>query len=224
VSLLRQKSAVKGGMSPADAAEQLELLLRLVPEFVRTVTASGTSLAAVSQQVRVNRQVGWLAARSKLVAAVAEARSVGCRAGAAAVKAEQAAAAAATEAAAEDTDSECEEQADMADGDDEGADLLLIERRPASASAAAASAALAQAVAAAAAAAAAVDELDANTSTCRRRSSKARAPAADAGDDLLSLLGPASGGGSTAVMPGAVVSALAFSAPPRRKVTAVKRA
>lgn len=107
LQLLRQKSTSKSGMSVADAVEQLDLMLRLVPEFLRTVTSSGMSLAALgappaalppttttggaasTQSVRINRQLSWGAARQKLLAGAAEARCSGSAAAAAAVAAEQ---------------------------------------------------------------------------------------------------------------------------------------
>jgi hypothetical protein len=87
--LLRQKSTSKAGMSPTDAAEQLELMMRFVPEFVRTVNSPGQSLAGLTQSVRVNRQIGWPAARQKLLAAAAQAQSSGITAAAEAMAAEQ---------------------------------------------------------------------------------------------------------------------------------------
>lgn len=88
LTLLRQKSTLPGGMSPADAAEQLELLLRLIPEFVRTCHAPGQALAAMATSVRINRQMSWGAARGRLLAEAASARNHGLDAAAAAVKAE----------------------------------------------------------------------------------------------------------------------------------------
>lgn len=76
-------------MSPADASEQLELMLRFVPEFLRTINASGQSLAGMTQSVRINRQVPWATARQKLLAAAREARSVGATAAASAISADK---------------------------------------------------------------------------------------------------------------------------------------
>lgn len=87
--LLRQKSTSKAGMSPSDAAGQLELLMRFVPEFVRTINTPGQSLAGMTQSVRINRQMSWPAARQKLLAAAAEARSSGIAAAARALAAEE---------------------------------------------------------------------------------------------------------------------------------------
>jgi hypothetical protein len=89
LTLIRQKSTSKSGMSATDAADQLGLMTRMVPDFLRTVTSSGTSLAGITQSVRINRQLSWPAARQKLLAAAAEARHSGAAAAAAALAAEQ---------------------------------------------------------------------------------------------------------------------------------------
>jgi hypothetical protein len=141
--LLRQKSTCKAGMSSTDAAEQLELMMRFVPEFVRTVNSPGQSLAGLTQSVRVNRQIGWPAARQKLLAAAAQARSSGISAAAEALAAEQqreqqeaadlaaadaaaaAAAAAAAEAEAEQSSDEMVEDTDELNiVDQTGLDIL----------------------------------------------------------------------------------------------------
>uniref|UniRef100_A0A383W7V9 CDT1 Geminin-binding domain-containing protein n=1 Tax=Tetradesmus obliquus TaxID=3088 RepID=A0A383W7V9_TETOB len=136
--LLRQKSTCKAGMSTTDAAEQLELLMRFVPDFVRTVNSPGQSLAGLTQSVRINRQIGWPAARQKLLAAAAQARATGIAAAASALAAEQqrerqeaadlAAAEAAAAAAAEQASDEMSEDADGADElsivDQAGLDIL----------------------------------------------------------------------------------------------------
>lgn len=89
LQLLRQKCTCKSGMSPADASEQLDLVLRFVPEFIRTVNVSGQLLAGMTQSVRINRQVTWPAARHKLLSAAAEARSTGTAAASHAVAADK---------------------------------------------------------------------------------------------------------------------------------------
>lgn len=89
LQLLRQKSTCKSGMSPADASEQLELMLRFIPEFVRTINAAGQSLAGMTQSVRINRQMPWPAVRHKLLGAAAEARSTGVMAAAEAITADE---------------------------------------------------------------------------------------------------------------------------------------
>jgi hypothetical protein len=139
--LLRQRSTCKAGMSSTDAAEQLELMMRFVPEFVRTVNSPGQSLAGLTQSVRVNRQMGWPAARQKLLAAAAQARSGGIAAAAEALAAEQqreqqeaadlaaadaaAAAAAAAAAEAEQASDEMVEDADELNiVDQTGLDIL----------------------------------------------------------------------------------------------------
>jgi hypothetical protein len=76
-------------MSATDAADQLGLMTRMVPDFLRTVTTSGASLAGITQSVRINRQLTWPAARQKLLAAAAEARCSGAAAAAEALAAEQ---------------------------------------------------------------------------------------------------------------------------------------
>jgi hypothetical protein len=87
--LMRQKSTFKSGMSPAEAAEQLDLLTRMVPDMIRSVTSSGQSLAGLTPSIRINRQMTWSAARQKLMRAVAEARSGGIAAAAMAVAEDQ---------------------------------------------------------------------------------------------------------------------------------------
>lgn len=89
LTLLRQKSTSKSGMSATDASDQLGLMTRMVPDFLRTVTSSGTSLAGITQSVRINRQLSWPTARQKLLAAAAEARHSGAAAAASALAAEQ---------------------------------------------------------------------------------------------------------------------------------------
>jgi len=86
---MRQKSTFKSGMSPAEAAEQLDLLTRMVPDMIRSVTSSGQSLAGLTPSIRINRQMTWSAARQKLMRAVAEARSGGMAAAAMAVAEDQ---------------------------------------------------------------------------------------------------------------------------------------
>jgi hypothetical protein len=208
--LLRQKSTSKAGMSAAEAAEQLDLMLRLVPDFLRLVTTSGASLAAVStaQNVRINRQLSWPAARSKLLAGAAEARSSGATAAARAVAAEQqreveeaaAAAAASVELDGDDEEvSGSEEEEEVAVGggpvDELGLDILA--------------------------------ELDSNTGSgsAAPSSSKAAGPRSSRkavgsmADEALALLGGGSGassGSKAGVAAGAVLSALAFKAPARK--------
>jgi hypothetical protein len=130
--LLRQKSTCKAGMSSTDAAEQLELMMRFVPEFVRTVNSPGQSLAGLTQSLRVNRQMGWPAARQKLLAAAAQARSSGISAAAEALAAEQqreqqeAADLAAADAAAAAAAAEAEQSSDeMVEDADE---LNIVDR------------------------------------------------------------------------------------------------
>jgi hypothetical protein len=119
-------------MSSTDAAEQLELMMRFVPEFVRTVNSPGQSLAGLTQSVRINRHIGWPAARQKLLTAAGQARSTGIAAAAEALAAEQqreqqeaadlaAAEAAASAAAAAEAEAEqaSDEMSEDADGDGE---------------------------------------------------------------------------------------------------------
>jgi hypothetical protein len=201
VELLRQKSTCKGGMSRADAAEQVDLMQSLVPEFVRTVTASGASLAAVTQSVRVNRQMGWPAARHKLMAAAAEARTGGCAAAAAAVELDeqgqrerQAAASAAAAAEAEAEAAAGESGDEVSDSEEE----LVIEGRPA------------------------VDELGLDILAQLDGGSGKKKGCGDG--DILGLLGGGSAGSSkAAAMPAAVVGALSFKAPPPRTAAAAAK-
>jgi hypothetical protein len=132
LTLLRQKSTSKSGMSATDAADQLGLMSRMVPDFLRTVTSSGTSLAGITQSVRINRQLSWPAARQKLLAAAAEARLSGAAAAVAALAAEQqreageAAAAAAVELDDEGSLSGSESEEEVAEAgltDDLGLDV-----------------------------------------------------------------------------------------------------
>lgn len=211
VQLLRQKSTSKNGMSQADAGEQLELMLRLVPEFLRVVTSSGASLAGITQSVRINRQISWPAARQKLLAGAAEARSSGRAAAAHAVAAEQqreadmAAVAAAAAIELDDGEvsgSELEDEEDY----EEQEELLVCDAGPEPA---------------AAAAAAGVDELgldilaelDGNAGT----GSSSSTAAGGLDDEALMLLGGGcSKAGAKPAVSGAVLSALAFKAPARK--------
>lgn len=207
LTLLRQKSTSKHGMSVSDAAEQLDLMLRLVPDFLRIVTSSGASLAGLTQAVRINRQLPWPAARQKLMAGAAEARCSGTTAAAAALAAEQqreAEAAAAAAAAAVELDegevssgSESEEEEVVPSGpvDELGLDILA--------------------------------ELDHNTAGSGAGSSKAAARkpstrSTSAADEALELLGGGGAGsskgkGARGAASGSVLGALAsFKAPAKK--------
>jgi hypothetical protein len=203
LTLLRQKSTCKSGMSASDAAGQLDLMLRLVPEFLRTVTTSGASLAGITQSVRINRQVSWTAARQKLLAGAAEARCSGSVAAAQAVTAEQqreadeaAALAAAAVVAAEVEDessgsgSESEEEVCEARGpvDELGLDVLA--------------------------------ELNGNPSSSSKKagsSSKAKAGSAcGLADEALALLGGGGGGKRGGAASGALLGALSCKAPVKK--------
>lgn len=195
LTLLRQKSTSKSGMSATDATEQLDLMLRLVPDFLRTITSSGASLAGLTQFVRINRQMTWPAARQKLLAGAAEARCSGSVAAAQAVVAEQqreadeaAAVAAAVDLEDEPSGSGSESEEEVCEAgtvDELGLDTLA--------------------------------ELSGNTG--RGPSSRLRKPASNkAGggglaDEALAMLG--SGGGSKAkgAASGVLLGALAFKAP-----------
>lgn len=201
LTLLRQKSTSKSGMSASDAAGQLDLMLRLVPEFLRTVTTSGTSLAGITQSVRINRQVSWSAARLKLLAGAAEARCSGSVAAAQAVVAEQqreadeAAALAAAAVAAELEDessgsgSESEEVCEARGPVDElGLDVLA--------------------------------ELNGILSSSKTGSSSKKKAGSACGlaDEALALLG--GGGGKRAgAVSGALLGALSFKAPAKKGAT-----
>ncbi|KAF8072991.1 hypothetical protein HT031_000651 [Scenedesmus sp. PABB004] len=76
VMLLRQKSTCRAGMSPAEAGEQLELMLRLVPEFVRAVHTGGQSLAGLTQSALLRG--GVAAARAGAADGRAAAAVAGC--------------------------------------------------------------------------------------------------------------------------------------------------
>lgn len=200
LTLLRQKSTSKSGMSASDAAGQLDLMLRLVPEFLRTVTTSGTSLAGITQSVRINRQVSWSAARQKLLAGAAEARCSGSVAAAQAVAAEQqreadeAAALAAAAVAAELEDessgsgSESEEEVCEVRGpvDELGLDVLA--------------------------------ELNGIPSSSKTGSSSKKKAGSACGlaDEVLSLLGGGGGGKRADAASGALLGALSFKAPAKK--------
>jgi hypothetical protein len=202
LTLLRQKSTSKHGMSSNDAAEQLDLMLRLVPDFLRVVTSSGASLAGLTQSVRINRQVAWPAARQKLLAGAAEARCSGAMAAAAAVAAEQqreADEAAAVEAAAavelDGSESEEEEVAASGPVDELGLDILAeLNGNPGSGAS------------------------SSKAASVRKQAGGSLSAAAFA-DEALAMLG---GGGSSkakaarGVASGAVLGALSFKAPAKK--------
>jgi len=208
VQLLRQKSTSKNGMSLLDAGEQLELMLRLVPEFLRVVTSSGASLAGITQSVRINRQVSWPAARQKLLAGAAEARSSGRAAAAEAVAAEHqreadmAAVAAAAAIELDDGEVSSSEVEDEEDYDEEQEEELVFDAGPA-------------------AAAAGVDELgldilaelDGNAGS---GSSSSKAAGGLDDEALMLLSGGCSKAGAKPAVSGAVLSALSFKAPARK--------
>jgi hypothetical protein len=191
LTLLRQKSTSKSGMSVADATAQLDLMLRLVPDFLRTITSSGASLAGLTQSVRINRQITWPAARQKLLTGAAEARCSGSVAATQAVAAEQhreAAVAAAVEGEDESSGSESQEEVcETGPVDELGLDILA--------------------------------ELDGNTSTglssgTHKPASK-QVVAGSLADEALALLGA---GSSSSRAKGAttVLGALSFKAPVKK--------
>lgn len=196
LTLLRQKSTSKSGMSVADATEQLDLMLRLVPDFLRTITSSGASLAGLTQSVRINRQMTWPAARQKLLTGAAEARCSGSIAATQAVAAEQqreagvaVAAASAVEVEDESSGSESEEEVfETGPVDDLGLDILA--------------------------------ELDGNAgsdpSSSSRNPASKQVAAGGLADEALALLGGGSSSRAKGAGTGTVLSALSFKAPAKK--------
>jgi hypothetical protein len=193
LTLLRQKSTSKSGMSVADATEQLDLMLRLVPDFLRIITSSGASLAGITQSVRINRQMNWPAARQKLLAGAAEARCSGSVAATQAVAAEQQREAAVAVAAAVEvenessgSESESEEMCEAGPVDELGLDIMA--------------------------------ELDGNTgsgpSSSTRKPASKQVVAGGLADEALALLG--GGSSSRAKGAGTVLGALSFKAPAKK--------
>ena len=74
LSELRARSASKSGLSPADAAEQLQLVLRLLPGWIRVDHPPGVKLADMRVVVRIHRRTPWPELRRQLLERAAEAR------------------------------------------------------------------------------------------------------------------------------------------------------
>lgn len=72
---LRARSTSKSGLSHADAAEQLALMLRLLPSWVRVDHPPGVALADMRVLVRIHRRTPWPELRQQLLGRVAAARA-----------------------------------------------------------------------------------------------------------------------------------------------------
>jgi len=74
VKELRARSTAKTGLSPPDADEQLRLMLRLLPAWMRLDHPAGVSLADMRVVVRIHRRMPWPELRRQLLERVAAAR------------------------------------------------------------------------------------------------------------------------------------------------------
>jgi hypothetical protein len=72
---LRGRTTSKSGLSPADADEQLRLMLRLLPGWIRVDHPPGISLADMRVVVRIHRRTPWADLRRQLSERVAAARA-----------------------------------------------------------------------------------------------------------------------------------------------------
>jgi hypothetical protein len=72
---LRARTTSKTGLSPADAEEQLRLVLRLLPAWIRLDHPAGVSLADMRVVVRIHRRTPWPELRQQLLERVAAARA-----------------------------------------------------------------------------------------------------------------------------------------------------
>jgi hypothetical protein len=115
VAQIRARSTSKSGLSPDDAAEQLRLMLRLLPAWIRLDHPQGVALADMKAVVRIHRRTPWGELRGQLLARVAES----CAAGAA--------------AAARGADAEAEAAAEAADLARAAADAAAARARDAAA-------------------------------------------------------------------------------------------
>lgn len=77
---IRTRSTCKSGLSPSDAEEQLRLMLRLLPSWIRADhPTGGVGLAELSRKVmvRIHRRTPWGELRQQLADRVEEARRAG---------------------------------------------------------------------------------------------------------------------------------------------------
>ncbi|KAI8477078.1 MAG: hypothetical protein J3K34DRAFT_516044 [Monoraphidium minutum] len=93
VSQIRSRSTSKSGVSAADADEQLRLMLRLLPAWIRLDHPEGVALADMRVVVRIHRRTPWGELRGQLLGRLAAARAEGAAAAGAGADAEAAAAA-----------------------------------------------------------------------------------------------------------------------------------
>lgn len=71
---IRSRSTSKSGLCAEDAAEQLQLMLRLLPAWIRLDHPQGVALANMKQAIRIHRRTPWPELRQQLLRRVEEAR------------------------------------------------------------------------------------------------------------------------------------------------------
>lgn len=76
LQLLKAKSTFKSGVSEQESAQQLDLLLRLVPDWIKQENRHGDSLASLTAYIRISHKQPWGMVRTSLLTRLQEAQEV----------------------------------------------------------------------------------------------------------------------------------------------------